>query len=61
MDKFISFLWSGFGSGVTGLRAVGIAIIVCLFAFIAAFYVIRFIVRLIMHFTNKNVPSEAEA
>lgn len=46
MKNFINFLWSGFGTGVTALRAFGGAIIFFLFGFIAIYYIVRWIVRL---------------
>lgn len=46
MKSFINFLWSGFGTGNTAARAIGIAILAVLGIFIVAYYLIRWIVRL---------------
>lgn len=46
MRNLFNFLWTGFGTGVTALRAVGLAIITILGVFFIAYYVIRWMVRL---------------
>ncbi len=55
MKNFIRFLWSGFGTGVTALRALGGAIIFFLLAFIAVYYIVRWIVRL---FTRNSADAQ---
>lgn len=41
MKNFINFLWTGFGTGVIALRAVGLAILFLLSGIIIVFYMIR--------------------
>lgn len=55
MKKLINFLWTGFGTGVTALRAFGIAILFLLIGFIAIYYIIRWIIHL---FEKKNNPQK---
>lgn len=60
MKNFINFLWSGFGTGVTALRAFGGAIIFFLFGFIAIYYIVRWIVRLFTKNSgNASRPGQA--
>lgn len=47
MKQFINFLWTGFGTGVTALRAFGISILVLLIGFIAVYYLVNWVVRLL--------------
>lgn len=47
MKNLINFLWTGFGTGVTAARALGIAILVLLIGVIAVYYIIAWIVRLV--------------
>lgn len=54
MKSFINWLWSGFGTNVTGFRGIGMAICVLLIGFIALYYVIKWIVGL---FQKKNPQS----
>ena len=44
---FMSFLISGFGTGMAALRAVGIVIAICLFGFWLAWKIIALIIRII--------------
>lgn len=46
MKKFITFLWTGFGTGVTALRAVGLAILTLLIGFIVIYYIVNWIICL---------------
>ncbi|MDE6300822.1 MAG: hypothetical protein K2M19_03820 [Muribaculaceae bacterium] len=46
MKSFINWCWTGFGTGMTSFRALGLAIITLLIGVIALYYVIRWIVRL---------------
>lgn len=55
MKKFIIFLWTGFGTGVIALRAVGIAILFLLIGFIIIYYIINWIIHL---FQKKNNPQK---
>lgn len=49
-----NFLWTGFGSNVTGLRAVGMTLICVLGVFFILYYGIRAMVRLF----KKNEKSD---
>lgn len=55
MGNFISWLWSGFGTGVTALRAFGMALIVVLFGFIVLYYIIKGILNL---FTKNKTQTQ---
>lgn len=46
MKSFLNWLWTGFGTGITGFRGIGMAICTLLIGFIAIYYVVRWIVRL---------------
>lgn len=52
MKSFISWLWSGFGTGMTAFRGIGMAICTLLIGVIAVYYLISWIVRL---FQKKEV------
>ncbi len=54
MRGFVNFLLSGFGTNTMSGKAVGIVILICLIGFIAAFWVISFIWRLIKKKKNEG-------
>ncbi len=54
MKSFINWLWSGFGTGTTAFRGIGMALCVLLIGFIAVFYIIKWIVGL---FHKKDTQS----
>lgn len=56
MKNLINFLWTGFGTGVTAARALGIAILVLLIGVIAVYYIIAWIVRLVRK--NNATPQQ---
>lgn len=41
MKSFINWCWTGFGTGMTSFRALGLAIITLLSVVIVAYYAIR--------------------
>lgn len=54
MKSFINWLWSGFGTGTTAFRGIGMALCVLFIGFIAVFYIIKWIVGL---FHKKDTQS----
>lgn len=55
MGKFFRWLWSGFGTGVGALQALGITIIVLLVGVWVVWWVIKFFVWLVSAISgNKN-------
>lgn len=48
LRSYVRFCVSGFGLGVNAARAAGIAVLIVTFLFVAAFYVIKWIVQFFM-------------
>lgn len=46
MNTLVNFLWTGFGTGATAARAVGIALICLLSVVIVGYYLLRWLYRL---------------
>ncbi|MBP3512700.1 MAG: hypothetical protein J6K19_11760 [Prevotella sp.] len=59
-NGFVRFCLSGFGLGATPARALGIAILVVCSGLIVAYYVLKFLFKLIMKFRGKSVPDFKE-
>ncbi len=60
LRSYVRFCVSGFGLGVNAARAAGIAVLIVTFLFVAAFYVIKWIVQFFMR-RNKAKKEAQEA
>lgn len=54
LSGFVKFCTSGFGTGTDFGKAVGWTVLICLGVFIIAIWVIKWIIKLIKHFTAKK-------
>ncbi len=59
LRSYVRFCVSGFGLGVTAARAAGIAVLIVTFLFVAAFYVIKWIVQFFMR--RKKAKQQEQA
>lgn len=59
LGGYARFCASGFGMGTDFAKAVGITVLILTFVFVAAFYVIKWIVQLILR--SKKKKEEAAA
>ena len=48
IKSYVRFCLSGFGLGVNAARAAGIAVLIVTFVFVAAFYVLKWIIQFFM-------------
>lgn len=55
MKSFLNWLWSGFGTGTTAFRGIGMAICVLLIGVIAVYYLITWIVGLFQRKDSQSV------
>jgi len=55
MKSFLNWLWSGFGTGTTAFRGIGMAICVLLIGVIAVYYLITWIVGLFQKKDSQSV------
>lgn len=60
LGGYARFCASGFGMGTDFAKAVGITVLILTFVFVAAFYVIKWIVQLILR-SKKNKEEAAAA
>lgn len=59
MKDFINWCYTGFGTGVTGFRGIGWAIIALLFGVIALYYIVKWtvdIAKWVMRMVGKDEP-----
>ena len=59
MGRFFRCLWTGFGTGVGALQALGITIIVLLVGVWAVWYVIKFFIWLVGLISNSASKNKA--
>ncbi len=59
-NGFVRFCLSGFGLGATPARALGITVLIFCFGFIIAYYVLKFIIKMLLKLRGKSIPNFKE-